>query len=293
MINLYESIKDNSSYRKIEVNELLFAEYTCMQDETRLGIWSDKNYFAFIQSGKKVWKSIQQEYVAEEGEILFIKKGANLTHQFFDGDFCAIFVFIPDDFITSFLKKNYISSKGFTDLSNQDSVIRIAGNQLLDNYGQSIRAFLLLPDQPDELLLKLKFEELLLSLVTSRENKILINYFHSLTENREFQFKQVMEENYAYNLSLEQYARLCHMSLSSFKRAFRNYFHSAPASWLKEKRLELAHKKLINSNLAVNQVAFECGFEDVSHFIRVFKQKFHHTPFQYRQKFAAEPAIAV
>ncbi|HEX4851120.1 MAG TPA: AraC family transcriptional regulator [Puia sp.] len=293
MVNLYESIKESSAFRKIEVNELLFAEYTCMNDETRMGIWSDKNYFAFIQSGKKMWKSIHQEYPVNQGEILFIKKGANLTHQFFDDEFCAIFIFIPDDFITSFLKKNFIGPKAPADLSGQDSVIRIPSNQLLSNYAQSIRSFLMLDDQPDELLLKLKFEELLLSLVTNRENRSLTDYFISLSENKEYRFTQVMEDNFAYNLSLEEYARLCHMSLSSFKRAFKNYYHSAPANWLKERRLELAHQKLINTNLAVNQVSFECGFEDVSHFIRVFKQKFNHTPFQYRQKYAAEVPVAV
>src|SRR4051812_3505823 len=106
MINLYEAVKGSNLFRKLEVNELLFVEYTCMREETRFGIWSDSNYFAFISSGKKMWKSVYHSYVVNEGDILFIKKGANLTHQFFDDEFCAIFIFIPDEFIKSFLKKN-------------------------------------------------------------------------------------------------------------------------------------------------------------------------------------------
>jgi hypothetical protein len=89
----------------MEVDNLLFVEYTCMQEETQLRIWSDSNYFAFITSGKKMWKSIYHDYDAIKGDILFIKKGANLTHQFFGNEFCAIFFFIPDDFIKSFLQK--------------------------------------------------------------------------------------------------------------------------------------------------------------------------------------------
>ena len=58
MINLYEAVKDSNLFRKMEVNDLLFVEYTCMREETKFGIWSDNNYFAFISSGKKVWKSI-------------------------------------------------------------------------------------------------------------------------------------------------------------------------------------------------------------------------------------------
>src|SRR4051812_1986248 len=102
MINLYSYIKESSEFRKMEVDELLFVEYRCMHEQTKSGIWSESNYFAFISSGKKVWKSIQRDYEVNTGDILFIKKGANLTHQFFDEDFCAIFFFIPDEFIRSF-----------------------------------------------------------------------------------------------------------------------------------------------------------------------------------------------
>ena len=83
MINLYDAIKNSNLFRKIEVNELLFVEYTCMREETKFGIWSNNNYFAFISSGKKMWRSIYNSYEVSEGDIIFIKKGANLTHQYF------------------------------------------------------------------------------------------------------------------------------------------------------------------------------------------------------------------
>ena len=53
-----------------------------------------------------MWRSIYHSYEVNEGDIIFIKKGANLTHQFFDDEFCAIFIFIPDEFIKEFLKRN-------------------------------------------------------------------------------------------------------------------------------------------------------------------------------------------
>jgi len=58
----------------MEVSELLFVEYTCMQEENKFGVWSNNNYFAFISSGKKVWRTIHHSYDAIEGDILFIKK---------------------------------------------------------------------------------------------------------------------------------------------------------------------------------------------------------------------------
>ena len=95
---------------------------------------------------------------------------------------------------------------------------------------------------------------------------------------------RVMEDNYAYNLKLEEYAQLCHMSLSAFKKAFKQYYNSTPAAWLKQRKLNLARRLVLGSDLNINQISFDCGFEDTSHFIRVFKEQHHLTPLQYRQK---------
>ena len=106
MVNFYSAIKNSNLFPKMEVNELLFAEYSCMQEENKFGIWSKNNYFAFISSGKKIWKTIYHSYEVYEGDIIFVKKGANLAHHFFGDRFCAVFIFIPDDFIKEFLKRN-------------------------------------------------------------------------------------------------------------------------------------------------------------------------------------------
>ena len=286
MVNLYLAIKDSSSFNKIEVSELLFAEYTCMREETKFGIWSNTNYFAFISSGKKLWNTIYHSYEVAEGDIIFVKKGANLTHQFFDDEFCAIFIFIPDDFIKEFLKKNTaLCDAPQKVLSSQDAVLRVNQNELLDSYYYSVQSYLSLSEKPNKQLLMLKFEELLLSLFSDKKHHELTDYFISLCQNQQYHMSRVMEENFGYNLRLEDYALLCHMSLSTFKKAFKQYYHTTPAAWLLQKKLELARHKILTSDVHINQISFECGFEDTSHFIRVFKQKNLLTPFQYRQRF--------
>ena len=287
MVNLYSAIKESCLFKKIEINELLFVEYTCMQEENKFGIWSHNNYFAFISSGKKMWKSIYHSYEVDEGDIIFVKKGANITHQFFDDEFCAIFVFIPDDFIKSFLKKNSAllntSPKNF---SGQDTVLRVESDELLDIYHYSIQSYLAMSQKPNQQLLLLKFEELLLSLFSNKKHKELTDYFISLCQNQEHQMSMVMENNFSYNLKLENYAQLCHMSLSTFKKCFKQYYNTTPAVWLKNKKIQLALQPVLTTDLSINQIAFECGFEDTSHFIRIFKEKYALTPLQYRQKFS-------
>ncbi len=288
MINLYSAVKANNNFAKIEVSELLFVEYTCMQEENKLGIWSNNNYFAFIASGKKIWRTIYHSYEVVDGDIIFIKKGANLTHQFFDDKFCAVFLFIPDEFIKSFLTRhNSLLNTPQKDLSEQDAVIRVEKDELLGNYYQSIRSYLSLSQKPNEQLMLLKFEELLLSLFSNRQHKALTDYFISLCQDQEYHMGRVMEENFAYNLKLEDYARLCHMSLSAFKKSFKKNYQTTPAKWLQQKKLELAYHKVINTDQHINQISLECGFEDVSHFIRVFRKKYQLTPLQYRLQYSS------
>lgn len=294
MLNLYTAINDSNLFHKLEVNELLFAEFTCMREETKFGIWSNNNYFAFISSGKKMWKSIYHSYEVSDGDIIFVKKGANLTHQFFDDEFCAIFMFIPDDFIKAFLKRNTaLLNASQKDLSNQDAVLRIQSDQLLQSYYHSIQSYLSLREKPNEQLLILKFEELLLSLFSNKKHQHLTDYFISLCQNQQYHMSRVMEENFAYNLKLENYAQLCHMSLSAFKKSFKQYYHTTAAAWLKDKKLALALQQVLVPDLSINQISFECGFEDTSHFIRVFKQKYQFTPLQYRQKFSRMATMEV
>lgn len=284
MINLYSAVKGSNLFRKMEVSELLFVEYTCMREETKLGIWSNSNYFAFISSGKKIWKSIYHSYEVDQGDILFVKKGANLTHQFFDEEFCAIFFFIPDDFIKTFLKKNSsLLDTPQKNISAQDAVLRVQPDELLDSYYRSVQSYFSLSEKPNEKLLELKFEELLLSLFSNNKQQALTDYFISICQNKEYHLSHVMEENFAYNLKLENYAQLCNMSLSAFKKVFNQYYHTTPAAWLKHRKLDLSRHQLLTSDLTINQISLECGFEDPSHFIRVFKQKYSYTPHQYRQ----------
>ena len=72
-----------------------------------------------------------------------------------------------------------------------------------------------------------------------------------------------MEDNFCYNLSLEQYAQLCNRSLSAFKRDFSKVFNTTPGKWIATRRLEHANMLLRSSEKSVGEVAFESGFENL------------------------------
>jgi AraC-like DNA-binding protein len=93
-----------------------------------------------------------------------------------------------------------------------------------------------------------------------------------------------MEANFCYSLPLDAFAKMCHRSLSSFKREFGQCYGTTPAKWLIGRRLECAAQMLRTTSMSITEIALECGFEEPSHFSRTFKAKFGRSPTDCREQ---------
>src|SRR5687767_12647311 len=98
MTNFFEYIKTNSSFAKLVFDDLLFIEYKCPIKESKLPIWSDANYLAYVLSGKKIWSSNDVSYELNEGDSIFVAKGAHYIEQIMGKEFCVLIFFFPDAF---------------------------------------------------------------------------------------------------------------------------------------------------------------------------------------------------
>jgi AraC-like DNA-binding protein len=66
-------------------------------------------------------------------------------------------------------------------------------------------------------------------------------------------------------------------------KAFQQLTKQTIPQFILEKRLATAHAFITQSTLPVMEIAFRCGFNDVSHFIRSFKKKYGCTPGSMRR----------
>jgi AraC family transcriptional regulator len=85
------------------------------------------------------------------------------------------------------------------------------------------------------------------------------------------------------NISLQQIADVCGLSVSHFARAFKTSFRRPPYRWLIERRVDMARSLLRDSNLPLTDIATQCGFADQSALIRVFKRIHGLTPGKWRR----------
>jgi AraC-like DNA-binding protein len=137
---------------------------------------------------------------------------------------------------------------------------------------------------PDEALLEVKFKELILLLADHPVNEELLAWFGSLfVQPRKISLQQVMEENFCFNLKLDEFAKLSARSLSAFKREFRQVYRTSPGKWLLEKRLNHTMYLLTRMGRNVTEAAYESGFESPSHLSRTFRRRFGNSPASVRQ----------
>jgi AraC-like DNA-binding protein len=284
VLNAFEAIRANPSYNKLAIGEFLFAEYTCGATEKLLPNWTETDFLVHVVTGKKTWHTHDGVWKAVPGETLFFKKGANIVEQHFEEDVCMLMFFIPDRLVRDTVRELVGSLNSRASVAaTLKSAARVENDLGLSAFFQSMRVYFSGKEKPSEPLIRLKLKELILSVMTSGRNAALAAYFRNIGECDAPPVAEIMEANFRYNLSLEEYARLCHRSLSSFKREFQTIYHEPPGKWLLRKRLDLSAALLRNSARNVTDVAFDSGFEDVSHFSRAFKKQFGESPAAFKK----------
>ena len=77
-------------------------------------------------------------------------------------------------------------------------------------------------------------------------------------------------------------AEMAELSKQRFTALFSSQLGKSPMVYIKELKLTTAARKLLVSNLHINDIAYELGYEDSNYFIREFKRAFGCTPNQYR-----------
>lgn len=160
--------------------------------------------------------------------------------------------------------------------------VKLKQNILLDKYIDGLLFFFENPELADEELLALKMKELFLLLSKTRQHSTLQGIFQGLFAPAELSFKKVIASNLYSGLSLKELAYLTNCSLATFKRDFQKYYQCAPSVYFRRKKLEKAARLLVSTDMRISDIILESGFSNISHFSRVFKQKYQVSPSAYR-----------
>lgn len=90
-----------------------------------------------------------------------------------------------------------------------------------------------------------------------------------------------IEEHFSEEITLEDLSRKSKLSTKYFCHYFRSAIHRTPMEYLNYYRIEQACNLFSTTNHLVTEVAFLCGYNDTSYFIKTFKRYKGTTPKQY------------
>lgn len=93
-----------------------------------------------------------------------------------------------------------------------------------------------------------------------------------------------IHSNYNSPMTLEDMAKGCNMSVSSFCRTFKSYFDVAPITYLNNLRLTVAKQLLETTNTPIVEISSFVGYSSLSSFNRLFMKKYSLTPREARKK---------
>jgi AraC-like DNA-binding protein len=161
-------------------------------------------------------------------------------------------------------------------------MVKINSNILINKYIQGFLFYFEHPELVDDDILILKMKEIILLLHQTKDAPAIHKILSSLFSPNSYSLQQIVESHLLTDISIDELSALCNLSLSTFKRAFKLIYNDNPANYLRNKRLEKAAKLLVISDQRINEIAYDCGFNDQAHFSKSFQAKYNCTPSFYR-----------
>jgi AraC-like DNA-binding protein len=96
--------------------------------------------------------------------------------------------------------------------------------------------------------------------------------------------RDMIESRLGSDLSLDELACECGLSVAHFTRAFRQSVGETPHRWLMQRRVDTAQRLLISTAKPLAQIAAECGFADQAHFTNIFARLLGAPPGKFRRE---------
>jgi AraC family transcriptional regulator, transcriptional activator of pobA len=227
------------------------------------------------------------DFKVSANTIFFISK--NQIHYFDNNDkyegviihFNEIFIVDNENDIDIFLKHNI-----FNDFESEP-FFKISNNNIA-NFRSLISQLQKEIEAPDNFAHKDYLKHLLKLFLISIQRLGKRNNCKSISlKNRShvmfLKFTQLLETNFKQMHTVSEYANLLNTSSKTLTNHTKETAHKPPLEIINERITLEAKRLLAHSNLNINEIGFQLGYEDSSYFVKFFKKQTKKTPGDFRK----------
>lgn len=282
--NNFSGNSKKDSYASLSLDGVPVIQHIVNFEDNQGAMYLQDHLLIFILEGSAKIIYGNEIFNVNKNEMILLKKATFVYYEKYIGQedreiFDCMMFTIKEELVKSFLTitELNISKRYDTRRSSVEPV-----NDCLIAFTGSLQPYFKDADKVAPSQLRRKMMEMLYDTAVCSENMFgqILHLQNPVREN----LREVIEQNYASPASLEELAYLSGRSLSSFKRDFQKVFNMAPAAWIRKTRLNKAKEMLESTNLTVNEICYSLGFENVSHFSRIYKDYHGSPPTNFRQR---------
>ncbi len=117
-----------------------------------------------------------------------------------------------------------------------------------------------------------------------REKRLQGKALHNSWNNKNtfLKFRKYLEYQYKNNKPVKDYASELNMTSKALNKLVKLSTGKTTTQLIQNRIILEAKRQLMHSDLLINEIAFDLGFEDASYFLKFFKKHVHCTPSQFR-----------
>lgn len=284
-MKVYELPDDIFTDKNHLVSDIVFYHYSSSKDSFKEKSILKRNAFSLVINGTKTMHFAERTVHVNNTEIHLLSAGncistVNIPNK---SNFETILVFFDNNVLVDFCRNHsHIISNLKNKLTNTQNYIDFVKDDFIRHFIQSLLLTLKNERQPSVAMKNLKVQELFLYLLENHTDKFLSFGNSQNISDAELKIKKVIEANAGNNLTLEELAFLCNLSVSTFKRHFKKIYNTSPIEWNNQQRMKLASKMLLNEK--PSEVWHKLGFETHTGFTKSFKKYYGVLPKDFIKK---------
>jgi len=262
---------------------------------TRAGItgvpwhWHDELEFAYVAAGSAKCVFGEREAILHEGDGLFVNVRNFHLIEMTGCPLCQVRSIVIDPLLLSggedtVFQEKYISpvihvpafpgaallesDPQHADILTHIKKAHTACETEQDAYECTVRYHLSMAMNGILRCFQAELKELASVAYHSRRTRTILDYIH---------------EHYAQPLTLADMAASASICEREVQRCFRADLRLSPAAYLQNYRIHIARKMLLESSRSVLEIGMACGFQNPSHFCRIFRKHTGSSPAEFRQ----------